>query len=97
MEVPLLATHPDIEEKPVKVKIYLIKDFFKEKKLLKELVFTRNVWQTYRFEIPEEIGQEVILLIEVSRTWVPQKILGVPDPRKLGVALGEIQFSEAFP
>jgi len=32
------------------------------------------------------------LLIKVSRTWRPLKVLGTPDPRNLGVAVGKITF-----
>jgi len=94
IEIPLLASHPDIRKNPVKVKIYLIKDFFKKKKLLDEIILTESIWKTYEYDIPEEVNQEVILLIKVSRTWNPQKVLDVPDPRNLGVAVGKIQFKE---
>jgi O-antigen ligase len=92
IEIPLLASHPDIRRNPIRVKIYLIKDFFKTKRLLGELTLTESIWKTYEYSIPEEVNQEVILLIKVSRTWNPLKILGVPDPRNLGVAIGKIQF-----
>jgi len=92
VEIPILASHPDIQRKPVKVKIYIIKQFFKKKKLLDEIIITNNVWKTYKYEILDEIGQEIILLFKVNRTWIPQKILKTPDPRKLGVAIGKINF-----
>jgi len=94
IEIPLLASHPNIEKNPVEVKIYLIKDFFREKKLLDEIILTESIWKTYEYDIPEEVNQEVILLIKVSRTWNPLKITGAPDPRNLGVAVGKIQFKE---
>ena len=92
IEIPLLASHPDIRKNPVKVKIFIIKDFFKKKKLLGEIILTESIWKTYKYSIPEEVGQEVILLIKVSRTWNPLKTLGTPDPRNLGVARGKIEF-----
>ena len=94
IEIPLMASHPDIKRKPVKVKIYIVKNFFKEKKLLDELTLTRSVWKTYEYHLPEEVGKEVILLFKVSRTWIPLKVLGTPDPRKLGVAVGKIRFRD---
>jgi hypothetical protein len=42
----------------------------------------------------EEVGEEVILLFKVSRTWNPLKVQGTPDPRNLGVAVGQIEFRE---
>lgn len=92
MEIPLLASHPDIEKKPVKVRIYLVKDFFKEKRLLDEIVLKQNIWQTYEYSLPEEVGEKVILLFKVSRTWNPQKWHGTPDPRNLGIAVGQIRW-----
>ena len=94
IKIPLHASHPDIKEDPVKVKIYLVKEFFKEKRLLDELVLTDSAWRTCEFQIPEELGEKVILLLYVSRTWNPQKAWGVPDPRNLGVAVGEIEFKD---
>jgi len=90
--IPLLASHPDIKNNPVVVKIYFIKDFFKEQFLLGEIVMTKEEWQIYEFDLFNELDQDVILLFEVSRTWNPLKALGTPDPRNLGVAVGSIQF-----
>lgn len=92
--IPLLASHPDITKNPVMVKIYLVKDFFTEKKLLGEITLTQSTWKTYEYYIPEEVGQEVIVLVKVSRTWIPLKSLGTPDPRRLGVALGKITYKD---
>ena len=76
------------------MKIFLVKDFFKQKKLLDEITLTRNVWKTYAYSVPGEVGQEVILLFKVSRTWNPLKVTGAHDPRNLGVAVGIIRFKE---
>ncbi|MBE0461840.1 MAG: O-antigen ligase family protein [Candidatus Aminicenantes bacterium] len=94
IEIPLLASHPDIREKPVEVEIYIVKDFFKHKKLLGKLTLKQSAWKTYEYSIPDEVGEEVILLFKVSRTWNPLKTFGTPDPRNLGVAIGKIQFKE---
>lgn len=94
IEIPLLASHPDIRKNPIEVKIYLIKDFFKQKKLLDEIVLNHSAWKIYEYHIPEEVNQEVILLVKVSRTWNPLKALGTPDPRNLGVAIGKIKFRD---
>lgn len=94
MRIPILASHPDIQRRPVKVRVYLVKEFFKKKKLLKEILLTQSAWQTYEFYLPDEAGQEVILLFEVSRTWNPLKWLGTPDPRNLGVAIADIELKD---
>ena len=93
--IPLLASHPDISENPVSVKIFLVKDFFKQKILLGEITLNESIWRTYEFSIPkEEAGQEAILLLKVNRTWNPLKATGAPDPRDLGVAIGKITFRD---
>jgi len=92
VEIPMLASHPDIKKNPLRVKIYLIKDFFKEKRMLDEVVLTENSWKTYEYYVPEEVNRQAILLFKVSRTWNPLKTFGTPDPRNLGIAIGEIKF-----
>jgi O-antigen ligase len=92
LEIPLLASHPDISERPLKVRIYLLKNFFKEKRLIEEFTINENKWQTHRYDLSEEVGSEVFLLVKVSRTWSPQKEMGIPDARRLGIALGRIEF-----
>ncbi len=49
-------------------------------------------WNTYEFDLSQAINQDVFLLLEVSRTWNPHKVMGTPDSRDLGVAIGSIQF-----
>jgi LPXTG-motif cell wall-anchored protein len=93
MEIPLMASHPDIRGKPVKVKIYLIKDFFREERLLAEIVLTESSWKSVECPVPYEIDSQVILLFKVSRIWNPWEISKAPDTRNLGIALGEIKFS----
>jgi len=91
IEISILASHPDIQRRPVKVRIYLVKDFFKKKKLLDEVILNRSIWHEYKYHLSGEVGEEVILLFKVNRTWIPLKVLGTPDPRKLGVAVEKIR------
>jgi hypothetical protein len=93
VEIPLLASHPDIRRNPVHVKVYLVKDLFRHKRLLGELTLRESAWTTFKCSLKEELGQKAILLIKVSRTWNPGKILKIPDPRDLGVAVGKIRFN----
>jgi hypothetical protein len=94
--IPLLVSHPDVQQKPVKVRIYLFEDFFEHRQLLAEVTIDRSTWKTYEYEVPREVGKEVILLVTVSRTWNPLKVMGAPDPRNLGVAVGKIEFRDAL-
>jgi len=95
IEIPILASHPDLEKNPVRLNILLIKDFFKQKSTLADISIKDRGWKAYTYDLPEEVGQEVILLFKVSRTWNPLKTSGAPDPRNLGVAVGHIRFRDA--
>jgi hypothetical protein len=93
LEISLLASNPDIAERPVRVRVFLVKPFFREKRLLGELAIKDSDWQTREFALaPEDVGKIALLLFKVDRTWVPQKALRVPDPRHLGIAVGPIRF-----
>jgi len=92
--IPLLASHPDIQANPVKVKIELTDDFFKKTKLLGEIILRESVWEEHAFAVPDEMNKKVILLLKVSRTWNPLKATGAPDSRDLGIALGKIVFRD---
>jgi hypothetical protein len=94
MEISLHASHPDIERDPVRVKLFLVKRLFKEKTLLTEISLDNSVWKAYAFPVSSLLNRDVILLIKVSRTWNPQKTLGIADPRNLGVAIGKIQWKD---
>jgi len=83
----LLASHPDIKSNPVRVKVFIVKDFFKKITLIDEISLSRDSWQRYNLQVPYKSGSKVILLFKVSRTWNPQKTLGVPDRRNLGIAI----------
>ena len=98
LEVPLLASHPDIAERPVEVRVFLVGRLFKEKRLLGKLLIANADWQTYDFALaPEDVGKRSILLFEVDRTWVPRQALGVTDPRRLGVGVGAVRFQDPRP
>ncbi len=92
LEIPLLASHPDVRERPVVVRVFQVADFFRGKKLLSVITIRDNSWMTCRLSLPGETGRDVILLFEVSRTWNPLRTLGAPDPRNLGVAIGKVEF-----
>lgn len=94
IRVPVLASHPDIHENPVKAEFIIVKDLFKEKIRLGTITLKESVWRTYEFSLPGAALGEGILLVKVSRTWNPLKVTGVPDPRNLGVAVGKVTFRD---
>jgi O-antigen ligase len=95
MEIPVHASHPDIQNRPVRVKICLARDLFKQKKLLDEIILADSSWKLLTFRLPQEVGREIILVLKVSRTWNPQKASRTPDPRNLGIAVGTIRFRDS--
>lgn len=96
LSVPVLASHPDIQKNPVTLGIALTKNLFKDRTSLKTVVLDREQWQDVQLDLGEEVGEEVVLVFDSSRTWNPHKTLGVPDTRELGIAIGNITF-EGFP
>ncbi len=85
--VPLRAGHPDLQAKPVSVRLYLVEDFSKKIRFLEEFKLTRPKWVWKLFSLPEDVGKRLTLLIEVNRTWSPHQAYGSPDRRNLGVGL----------
>jgi len=92
IKIPVMASHPDIQENPVEVKIYMTTEFFREKRLLDKLVLNESSWKTVEYDVSEEVDNQAIFLFEVSRVWNPWKTSRAPDTRNLGIALGEIKF-----
>jgi O-antigen ligase len=92
MGIRIRASHPDIAQKPVHVSIYLLRDSFRERRLIDEIVLKNSDWVGRAYFLPNDVDQRRVLLFKVDRTWNPKKVLGVPDPRELGIAFGKIKF-----
>ena len=92
MSVPLFAAHPDLAANPVRVEIFLVKDMFRVIHELRNVAVRESRWETFEARVAEYVGQEVILLVRVSRTWSPLEAGISADPRRLGVALGPVSF-----
>jgi O-antigen ligase len=92
--LPMQVSHPDIQIRPVQARVYLVTDFFREMMLLDEITFREPGWVRNEYFLPEAVGQRAFVLIKVQRTWNPQKALGVPDQRNLGVGIGRVYFRE---
>jgi len=90
--VPLHAGHPDIASHPVDVEFTLVEGFFRTKVRLGGVRLRREEWRTVDFLLPDRYGPEAFLLVTVSRIWVPLKVTGVSDPRRLGIAVGTLSF-----
>ena len=87
LSIPIRAGHPDLGQRPVKVRIFLVKGLFRSQRFLKEIAIGDGEWRNVDLTLPEDMGEKAILLLKVSRTWNPTKETGAPDPRNLGVAV----------
>ena len=94
IQIPLLASHPDLQKQPVDVDIFWIRGFFKEKIRMGGVRLRTDEWIVREFPVSAFVGQEGILFVTVNRTWTPLKANGTPDPRRLGVALGRVTFQK---
>jgi O-antigen ligase len=88
--VPLLASHPDIRKRPVRVRIYITTDLRTKPKLVKELKLSENRWEKVNLDVLAYVAKQVLLIFETDRTWNPHKAGVSPDPRNLGLAIGKI-------
>jgi len=90
--VPLKASHPDVRERPVRVKVFSADPYFRKGELVDELVIRDHSWTDFVFETGRVNGEYIRLVFEVDRTWQPLKELGRPYPRWLGIGIGDPWF-----
>lgn len=90
--VPIHAAHPGIASRPVDVELTLVEGFFRSKVRLGGIRLGDDAWRTVDVALPSGTGPGAFLLVTVSRTWIPLKVTGAPDPRELGVAVGTLAF-----
>ena len=91
--IPMLASHPDVEKNPVKVKLYLADRHFRKKSLIQEMTLYKKEWFNFEYPLPDSYGERIRLVFEIDRTWIPYEWLGTHDPRNLGIALGDLWFT----
>jgi len=94
VRIPVHASHPDIQENPVQLRIFLFQGYFKKKFLLGDVLLNDRGWRTLEYALPPSAAGDgrALLVFKVSRTWIPLKASVTPDPRRLGVAVGTIGF-----
>jgi len=90
--IPMMASHPDIEKNPVRVKLFSANHYFRKKKLIKEIILKDNGWIDFEYPLLKLSEKKIYLVFETNRIWQPLKYLGVPDPRWLAIGLGEVWF-----
>ena len=84
--IPILASHPDINEQPLTLKIAI------NDREIYSFKIKDNNWHNYELKVPEKyIGKKILLSFEVDRTWCPFEYKIANDKRDLGVCIGKIE------
>jgi len=89
----LLASHPDIQIRPVRVKILIAPDLATKPIVLRDLLLKESRWEKIVLTAPAAIRGPALLLFETDRTWNPRKSGVSADPRDLGLAIGNLKTS----
>lgn len=86
ISIPMFASHPDIEQKPVQVEIYL------NKELVDKVYLRDKSYNTFKYLVKSaDFRKSLFLTALVDRTWVPYPRSS--DFRKLGIAFGKIYWA----
>jgi O-antigen ligase len=94
--IPFMASHPDIGKKPVKIRIYLSNSRFKKEKLEEEINLDKSEWINFEYSTPDVAKEKIYLVFEANRDWQPLKYSGVPDPRWIAIAIGNVWFKSSY-
>ena len=86
VEFKIYCGHPGIDKRPVNLSVSL------NNKVIDHITFTENRFITKQYYIPISESGENELQIKVSPAFSPLKSGMNEDPRKLGVAIGDIHF-----
>ncbi len=90
--LPVMVAHPDASRRPVVVRAWLEDSRFRRVAPLGRLEFRAPGWQDLEFAVPAGTGTGFRVAIETSRDWSPREMLGRPDARRLGAAIGNPRF-----
>ncbi len=90
--LPIRASHPAIERYPVKVTVYRADAFFRRMEKIEDFRIDHTRWMEWSVSLARFSEGTLHFIFEVDRTWRPQELTKSPDPRRLGIALGEARF-----
>jgi len=91
MVIPVRCSHPDLEQRPVTLRIYEGNSCMRDLHEMTEIVFRDHQWQDVVLDSSKGENDWDYLKFEVDRIWQPAQ-WGSPDSRKLGVAVGRMWF-----
>jgi hypothetical protein len=90
--LPIRASHPGIERYPVKVTVFRADAYFRRIEKIEDILLENTGWREWTISLARFSEEKLYFLFEVDRTWRPQQFTKSPDPRRLGIALGEARF-----
>ncbi|OGD27023.1 MAG: hypothetical protein A2Y56_10280 [Candidatus Aminicenantes bacterium RBG_13_63_10] len=90
--LPVLASHPDLERKPVTLKVFAATRDFRKLSLIREVVLRTRSWGEVSWRRTRGEGSESYILLETDRAWLPKRAIGADDSRSLAVAVGVAWF-----
>jgi O-antigen ligase len=93
VDIPIKASHPDIEINPVSVRVYSAGQCFENRRFVREITLDDHEWLDFKHVVPDDSEKKIHLIFETSRDWQPLKELGIPDSRWLAIALGDVRIS----
>jgi hypothetical protein len=74
------------------VRIYQGNEYFRKKKLRREVTLTNHDWREVELAVDPTDGRRCYIVLETNRDWQPLEYSGAPDARRLAVALGQLYF-----
>ncbi|MEW6456588.1 MAG: hypothetical protein AB1410_07760 [Acidobacteriota bacterium] len=87
--IPVSAGNPDVKERPVLVKIKVIRD---QESVKSNIRLEDNLWHEVRINLGEKVlWKKFVIHFEVSRTWRPIDFGIGEDRRELGIKVGKIE------
>lgn len=90
LRLPVQISHPDVAERPVRVKVFLGKELLGEEILLREEVWTAPGRKILEYPVPPGYAGKAMIHLLVDRTWIPSEFTESKDSRRLGAAVGPL-------
>ena len=89
ISIPIFCFKSDMKEEPIEVKIFI------DKKMMKDVIIDDNEVKYLKGNVVDmgyRVGEYLDIKFEVDRLWVPVEYGIGDDTRKLGIAVGNIEF-----
>ncbi len=89
MILPVRCSHPDLDQRPVTLRIYEGNSCMRKLRKVTEIIFSDRLWHDVVLDFSG--SDRLYMKLEVDRIWQPSQ-WGASDSRKLGVVVGRMWF-----